>query len=1082
MGPPRYFDKGVKEAKQSAESSGPKVQEKKEGSTVAAKNATLFVSSLPFSATSTDLSTLFSDIGPLRKAFVVTDKETGKSKGVGYVTFAIAEDAERAFGEMQGKSLDGGKRKMRIEWSTSVKEKERYSKVQSSGARAAPTARAEAPGLNIYDAEKDEPAASAVRPNHPTTSRDPDAIRTLVLTGLAKCQPKADSKTLYKKARKIGDVENVIYPAPAFESTRTNDDVAHIVYRTANHAMTAVTKLHAHVFKGAQLSAVLKKRLDGAARLEAHMRPETKAKREAIQQKIAEEASQRAALQQQRSIKGQDVNQSSRLIIRNLPFDITDADLRAVFLPYGPIYSVDVPQKPVEVKQSQPEETPSAEDEDEDESSDEGSEDDDDDESKDSEDGKEENDSEEDSEGDSEDEEDEEMEDGTKDTESSESSVEEDMETEENDTGAEKSQVEASPRSVTKGQGRGFAFVWLVSRADASRAIAGVNGKEIGRGAAERAQYKAAKGKGGREAAKKALEEVTKSAQAPRTVAVDWALSKKDWEKKAEETDGEETEKEAETEEEDEKSESENDDEEDEEEATKPALPEPEEGTTLFIRNLPYQATEIELRDLFRSFGPLRYAKVTMDRATKRPKGTGFVCFWQKESADKALRQANLVEQEAGLKASGSSSSMATGKQNPFSQPSVLTADPSAPLAAQLNLHGRLLSIVPAVARPEASALETNARKLREKGDKRNTYLMREGVPLPGTALASQLSEQEREKRLASFSMRKSQLQSNPGLYISKTRLSVRQLPLYATQKTLKRLALYATREFDAEVKRGEREDLSAEDKAESNRLLEELKASGTMGSKTSKKVNERPTAVIQSKVVRQNDTRLDPLTGQGRSRGYAFLEMRTFADALKVVRWANASKEASKLMQKFWIDELESMVKGMKGSLTGDNALQGEERVETEARLKRVEKRHAELKAGAKVEASERGGLMLVEFSIENITITRKRKERAENHRDRARRSKEGALETETAARPLKRGRDDFANGDEAGRRKSTKAPRRENWNQATRPKAAAAAAKPPTPKSEQDTHEKASGSAKLGSKLGSMIGRKRKERKQRT
>lgn len=78
--------------------------------------STLFVSNLPYTATSTDLNTLFSDIAPVRSAFVVLEHGTGTSKGVGYVSFAIPEDAKAAFDSISadGIALDG--RKLRIEW------------------------------------------------------------------------------------------------------------------------------------------------------------------------------------------------------------------------------------------------------------------------------------------------------------------------------------------------------------------------------------------------------------------------------------------------------------------------------------------------------------------------------------------------------------------------------------------------------------------------------------------------------------------------------------------------------------------------------------------------------------------------------------------------------------------------------------------------------------------------------------------------------------------------------------------------------------------------------------------------------
>jgi nucleolar protein 4 len=78
--------------------------------------STLFVSNLPYTATSTDLKTVFSDIAPVRSAFVVLEHGTNAPKGVGYVSFSILEDAKAAFDSISadGITLDG--RKLRIEW------------------------------------------------------------------------------------------------------------------------------------------------------------------------------------------------------------------------------------------------------------------------------------------------------------------------------------------------------------------------------------------------------------------------------------------------------------------------------------------------------------------------------------------------------------------------------------------------------------------------------------------------------------------------------------------------------------------------------------------------------------------------------------------------------------------------------------------------------------------------------------------------------------------------------------------------------------------------------------------------------
>ena len=48
----------------------------------------------------------------------------------------------------------------------------------------------------------------------------------------------------------------------------------------------------------------------------------------------------------------------------------------------------------------------------------------------------------------------------------------------------------------------------------------------------------------------------------------------------------------------------------------------------------------------FRSFGPLRYARITKDPDTGRSRGTGFACFWNKEDADRTVRQSELLHAE----------------------------------------------------------------------------------------------------------------------------------------------------------------------------------------------------------------------------------------------------------------------------------------------------------------------------------------------------------------------------------------------------------------------------------------------------
>jgi nucleolar protein 4 len=81
--------------------------------TNAGARRTLFVRSLPAIATSEALTKLFSESYPLKHATVVLDTDTKQSKGYGFVTFADAEDAQKAADEFNGKIFLG--RKMKIE-------------------------------------------------------------------------------------------------------------------------------------------------------------------------------------------------------------------------------------------------------------------------------------------------------------------------------------------------------------------------------------------------------------------------------------------------------------------------------------------------------------------------------------------------------------------------------------------------------------------------------------------------------------------------------------------------------------------------------------------------------------------------------------------------------------------------------------------------------------------------------------------------------------------------------------------------------------------------------------------------------
>ncbi|KZS87304.1 RNA-binding domain-containing protein [Sistotremastrum niveocremeum HHB9708] len=828
--------------------------------------STIFVSNLPFAATSTDLQTLFSDIAPVRTAFVVLDKEKKVSKGVGLVGFAIKEDAERAMDMLDKGEINILGRNLRGEW-----------------------AGKHTPGEPKEKKEK--------KTTVPRITKDPNAVRTIVISGL---NSSISSKHLWKKIRKCPGAQSIEYPIPSDPSLGTSPRIAHALFATPAEALKATQSLHAHTFKGSLLSVTLKKRADGLVKPIPSITSTSKTNGKV------------------------EPSRSSRLIIRNLPWNITEADLRALFLPHGPIHSVHLPtakppptsNPPTSTSTSAPDPTTAT--------------------------------------------------------------------APDPSTPADTPSPSTPPKDPPK-RSTGFAFIWFLSRKDAERAISAVNGMNVVPGLHSALKL------GGR------------------VVAVDWAISKERWEKEVAKADADAEEEKVEDDDDSEAGDSasastsdsgsnaseddsndesdshfdSSDEDEDEdmdaedEEPKRPSLPTPEDGTTLFLRNLPYEATEDELRNLFKPFGTLRYARITIDHATSRPRGTGFICFWSPSSAQSVLSlAASLKSQSTGLSLSNLQRD-SSQKKNPFAMPSILTPDPSAGLSRALVLHGRTIDVSLAVSRERAGELRDEGERGRRKEDKRCLYLLREGVIFPNTPAAATLSNVELDERVTSFNTRRALLKSNPSLYISKTRLSVRRVPVWVSERVLKRVAGWAVGEFERGVKRGEREGLSVEeiavdeDEDETGKAKakegEESKGDGKKKKKWTRPT--RPTAVPKS----SSSTKSKPtssLKNKGRSKGYGFLELRTHADALRVLRVLNGRKGMEGMMRGWWRDELVGSVK------------RGEEEVRKMGGGEEKEEKEADAN-GKNDGKEEKGKAMILEFSIENIQVVKRRAEKISGERE---------------------------------------------------------------------------------------------------
>ena len=66
-----------------------------------------FVGNLSFGATEDSVRSMFEAYGTVDRVSVVTDRETGRARGFGFVEMSVNDEAERAIAALNGRELDG---------------------------------------------------------------------------------------------------------------------------------------------------------------------------------------------------------------------------------------------------------------------------------------------------------------------------------------------------------------------------------------------------------------------------------------------------------------------------------------------------------------------------------------------------------------------------------------------------------------------------------------------------------------------------------------------------------------------------------------------------------------------------------------------------------------------------------------------------------------------------------------------------------------------------------------------------------------------------------------------------------------
>lgn len=726
---------------------------------------TLFLRGLPATCTSSDLETFFSEWGPVRSAFPVTkgasfETETGAT-AIGFVHFALAEDAQRALTALQAGSLpfmgrpitgELALRKRResrtVEGPKDSKPRERKDRVNNDKAQSTvgtgdgskeggkKRKRADVSGTSVTKETTVKTARPQVGPELKRTRlHGSDNSSSLVISitapeSLTMKTPQFDKKQLYKRLRKCGDLIEVTFP---LENSHAR---ACLRFSSAAAAQEAITKIDQHIFKGHRLLV-----------------------------EPAERAETTASTASAPAIK------AHRLIIRNLPWGASEEALRQELTPFGTLLEVTLPK-------------------------------------------------------------------GIRGTSRGFAFVQ----------FAERSQAEAAMARLNGKLllGRPVALDFALSKSHYLRAEQGSEMELESTSASastsistepRMATYKDPDDAFDVEMVDvEGTSDVEDEPKAKIKTKAKANIKHQDQDGDSGEDEDEDVDIENVTEDEEqvkkpsfpslkgedkveEDEETEEEEEEEEEEGTE------EESTslqkTVFIRNVPFTTEEEELTDLLTErFGPVIYCKVVRDPQTGAARGTAFAKFVSVQAARLAISEsAKLTQNQLDATQREESSPLGgekevhrlddklatlaqkrTGKtfKSVINDNSITVVDPALLVAssssapAGLVLGGRALSIIPAVDKGRAKELRSHPFLDAGPQDRRNLHLLGETLLKPKTLAAKRfwppvdISYREQAVR-----ERRKELKANHNLFVSRTRLSLRHLPL-ATDEKIIRKVLYA--------------------------------------------------------------------------------------------------------------------------------------------------------------------------------------------------------------------------------------------------------------------------------------------------
>ncbi|XP_016511055.2 uncharacterized protein LOC107828288 [Nicotiana tabacum] len=265
--------------------------------------ATIFVNNLPYSFTNAQLEETFSEVGPIRRCFMVTNKGSSEHRGFGFVQFASVDDANRSIELKNGTVVGGRKIGVKQAMQRAPREQRRSKGDQESTADAkdakdvpsteivkheqASSSRGKESTAHKED-DKDGPSTEIVKKKQASNSQGTENLgkptkkrksallcdgaaeegnysgkqrvaKTVIIGGIVNADM---AKEVHQLAQKCGTVCSVTYPLPKEEIEShglAHDgckmDASSVLFTSVKSAQACVASLHQKEVNGATLWA-----------------------------------------------------------------------------------------------------------------------------------------------------------------------------------------------------------------------------------------------------------------------------------------------------------------------------------------------------------------------------------------------------------------------------------------------------------------------------------------------------------------------------------------------------------------------------------------------------------------------------------------------------------------------------------------------------------------------------------------------------------------------------------------------------------------------------------------------------------